>query len=85
VGYRAPTFSVVPQSFWALDILAELGFQYDSSIFPVRHDRYGVPGSSTLTSPVSALVLGRDFGTTQTWIRWKLTLTNFSATMHSRR
>jgi polysaccharide deacetylase family protein (PEP-CTERM system associated) len=46
VGYRAPTFSVVRRSFWALDILAELGFQYDSSIFPVRHDRYGVPDYS---------------------------------------
>jgi polysaccharide deacetylase family protein (PEP-CTERM system associated) len=46
VTYRAPTFSVVRRSFWALDILAELGFQYDSSIFPVRHDRYGVPDYS---------------------------------------
>lgn len=43
VGYRAPTFSVVRQTAWALDILAELGFRYDSSIYPVRHDRYGVP------------------------------------------
>lgn len=41
-GYRAPTFSVVSQTAWALDELAEAGFQYDSSIYPVRHDRYGV-------------------------------------------
>jgi polysaccharide deacetylase family protein (PEP-CTERM system associated) len=43
VGYRAPTFSIVRQTSWALDILAELGMQYDSSIYPVKHDRYGVP------------------------------------------
>jgi polysaccharide deacetylase family protein (PEP-CTERM system associated) len=43
VGYRAPTFSVVPETRWALDILAEEGFRYDSSIYPVRHDRYGIP------------------------------------------
>ena len=45
VGYRAPTFSVVRQTAWALDVLAEEGFAYDSSIYPVRHDRYGVPGA----------------------------------------
>lgn len=43
VGYRAPTFSITKQTAWALDVLAELGMRYDSSIFPVRHDRYGVP------------------------------------------
>lgn len=42
-GYRAPTYSITRASLWALDVLAELGFQYDSSIFPVRHDRYGIP------------------------------------------
>jgi polysaccharide deacetylase family protein (PEP-CTERM system associated) len=43
VGYRAPTFSIVRQTSWALDVLAEEGFLYDSSIYPVVHDRYGVP------------------------------------------
>ena len=43
VGYRAPTFSVVRETAWAIDVLAEEGFRYDSSVFPVRHDRYGVP------------------------------------------
>jgi polysaccharide deacetylase family protein (PEP-CTERM system associated) len=43
LGYRAPTFSIVKETGWAVDILAELGFQYDSSIYPIRHDRYGVP------------------------------------------
>jgi polysaccharide deacetylase family protein (PEP-CTERM system associated) len=42
-GYRAPTYSVVDGSVWALEILAELGFTYDSSIFPIHHDRYGMP------------------------------------------
>ena len=43
LGYRAASYSIVRESLWALDILAELGFVYDSSIFPVRHDRYGIP------------------------------------------
>jgi polysaccharide deacetylase family protein (PEP-CTERM system associated) len=42
-GYRAPTFSLMPQTAWALDELAEAGLRYDSSIYPVRHDRYGIP------------------------------------------
>jgi polysaccharide deacetylase family protein (PEP-CTERM system associated) len=42
-GYRAPSFSISNQSLWAFDILAELGFTYDSSVFPVRHDIYGIP------------------------------------------
>jgi polysaccharide deacetylase family protein (PEP-CTERM system associated) len=45
VGYRAPTFSLLPQTAWAIDILAELGMAYDSSIYPVYHDRYGVPNA----------------------------------------
>ena len=43
-GLRAPSFSVTRNSLWALEILSELGFAYDSSIFPVRHDFYGIPG-----------------------------------------
>jgi polysaccharide deacetylase family protein (PEP-CTERM system associated) len=42
VGFRAPTFSVVRKTGWAIDALADCGFEYDSSIFPVRHDRYGI-------------------------------------------
>lgn len=44
-GYRAASYSVTRQSLWALDILLELGFTWDSSIFPVYHDRYGIPDS----------------------------------------
>jgi polysaccharide deacetylase family protein (PEP-CTERM system associated) len=42
-GYRAASFSIVRDSLWALDRLAELGFRYDSSVFPIHHDRYGIP------------------------------------------
>jgi len=42
-GYRAPSFSVVRRSLWALDVLAEEGFRYDASIFPIHHDTYGIP------------------------------------------
>ena len=42
-GYRAPSFSITPRSTWALNILRELGFLYDSSLYPIRHDVYGFP------------------------------------------
>jgi polysaccharide deacetylase family protein (PEP-CTERM system associated) len=42
-GFRATSFSFIEETLWALDILIEEGFMYDSSIFPVRHDRYGIP------------------------------------------
>jgi polysaccharide deacetylase family protein (PEP-CTERM system associated) len=44
-GYRAPSYSIVTRSLWALDVLAEEGYEYDASIFPIRHDRYGIPGA----------------------------------------
>jgi polysaccharide deacetylase family protein (PEP-CTERM system associated) len=69
-GYRAPTFSVVRRSFWALEVLAEEGFRYDSSIFPIHHDRYGIPdaprfphrialpnGGDIVEFPISTLAL----------------------------
>ncbi len=42
-AYRAPSFSITKQSLWALDLLAAEGFHYDSSVFAVHHDRYGIP------------------------------------------
>lgn len=56
-GFRAPSYSVTPQSLWALDILIEEGHTYDASIFPIHHDRYGIP-----LSPRHAYVLSRDTG-----------------------
>jgi len=44
--YRAPSYSITHRSLWALEILAECGFEYDSSIVPIVHDRYGIPGFS---------------------------------------
>ncbi|HEY7617166.1 MAG TPA: XrtA system polysaccharide deacetylase [Terriglobales bacterium] len=43
-AYRAPSYSITTRSDWALEILVECGFKYDSSIYPVSHDRYGIPG-----------------------------------------
>ena len=55
LGYRAATYSITNRSLWALDILCEEGFRYDSSIFPMRHDRYGIPDAEprphVLTTP----------------------------------
>ena len=44
-GYRAPSFSITARSLWAFDILAELGFTYDSSVFPIHHGTYGIPAA----------------------------------------
>lgn len=42
-GYRAPSFSIGRANLWALDVLAEAGYRYSSSIYPIRHDHYGMP------------------------------------------
>ncbi len=44
LGYRAPAFSIGRANLWALDVLAELGLMYDSSVFPMRMRRYGIDG-----------------------------------------
>ena len=46
-GYRAASYSITNSSIWALDILSELGFRWDSSIFPIFHDNYGIPDTPT--------------------------------------
>jgi len=43
VGYRAPSYSITRDALWALDILVEEGYVFDSSIYPIHHDRYGIP------------------------------------------
>lgn len=70
-GYRAPSYSITERSLWALDVLAEEGYAYDSSIFPIRHDRYGIPaaprhphavntsgGDSLVEAPASTVRIG---------------------------
>jgi polysaccharide deacetylase family protein (PEP-CTERM system associated) len=71
-AYRAPSYSITLRSMWALEILVECGFGHDSSIFPIAHDRYGIPGFSRhpqmietpsgpiLEVPVATAVLSRD-------------------------
>jgi polysaccharide deacetylase family protein (PEP-CTERM system associated) len=59
-AYRAPSYSITERSMWALEILAECGFTHDSSIYPIKHDRYGIPGFSrharTLSTPSGPIV-----------------------------
>jgi polysaccharide deacetylase family protein (PEP-CTERM system associated) len=59
LGYRAPSYSVTRESLWALDVLIEEGYTYDSSIYPIRHDRYGIPdwdrGVHRIQRPAGAL------------------------------
>jgi polysaccharide deacetylase family protein (PEP-CTERM system associated) len=43
LGYRAPSYSITRESLWALDVLVEEGYAYDASIYPIHHDRYGIP------------------------------------------
>jgi polysaccharide deacetylase family protein (PEP-CTERM system associated) len=70
-GYRAPSFSITKESWWAFEILCELGFSYDSSIFPVKHPNYGMieasrfpfvvhsSSGSLVEFPLPTLQLGR--------------------------
>jgi polysaccharide deacetylase family protein (PEP-CTERM system associated) len=53
-GYRAPSFSLVRGTEWAADILAELGFRYDSSVCPINHDLYSNSGAPRLPHPIAA-------------------------------
>jgi polysaccharide deacetylase family protein (PEP-CTERM system associated) len=61
LGYRASTYSITKRSLWALDILHEAGFVYDSSIFPIRHDMYGIPDApvapARITTPKGASIV----------------------------
>ncbi len=68
-GYRAPSFSINGKTPWALEILAEEGYAYSSSIYPIRHDHYGMPdaprfpfqplqGHALLEIPVTTFVVG---------------------------
>ena len=47
LGFRAPSFSIVPGAEWAFDVLIEEGYRYDSSVFPIRRPGYGYPGAPT--------------------------------------
>ena len=47
-GYRAPSFSIGPRNRWAFECIADAGYRYSSSIYPIRHDHYGAPGGAAL-------------------------------------
>lgn len=69
-GYRAPSFSIIRSSLWALDVLIDEGHTYDASIFPIHHDRYGIadaprashliqrPAGSIVELPASTVRIG---------------------------
>ncbi len=72
IGYRAASYSIVKDNLWALDVLAETGHRYSSSIYPIKHDLYGIPdaprfrflaASARLTEiPISTVALcGRNW------------------------
>jgi polysaccharide deacetylase family protein (PEP-CTERM system associated) len=72
-GYRAPSFSVMRGNLWVMGALAEAGYRYSSSVYPIAHDNYGIPeaprfafhplaGSDFLEVPVSSMRwLGRNW------------------------
>ena len=72
IGYRAPSFSIGADNLWALDLLQEAGYQYSSSIYPIRHDHYGMPEAPRFAHyprgkdgmlelpPTTAILLGRN-------------------------
>ncbi len=56
-GYRAPSFSIGSQNLWAYDCLARAGYRYSSSIYPIRHDHYGMPDAPRFAHAARAGVL----------------------------
>ena len=53
-GYRAASYSITRESLWALDVILDAGFEYDSSVFPIRHDVYGLPGARLRPGRIAA-------------------------------
>lgn len=53
-GYRAPSFSIGANNLWAFDCLARAGYRYSSSIYPIRHDHYGMPDAPRFTHGVNS-------------------------------
>lgn len=56
LGFRAPSFSMTKQTWWALGVLRKKGISYDSSIYPVRHPNYGIPGFSQAVQSLEGIV-----------------------------
>jgi polysaccharide deacetylase family protein (PEP-CTERM system associated) len=56
-GYRAPSFSIGKGNLWAYECLAEAGYDYSSSVYPIRHDHYGSPDAPRFTHSANARLL----------------------------
>lgn len=52
LGYRAPSFSIGKGNLWAFDVLRDCGYRYSSSVYPIRHDHYGMPDAPRFAFPV---------------------------------
>jgi polysaccharide deacetylase family protein (PEP-CTERM system associated) len=57
LGYRAPSFSIGTGNLWAFDVLAQAGYRYSSSIYPIAHDHYGMPDSPRFAYQVGSGLL----------------------------
>lgn len=68
-GYRAPSFSIGTGNLWAFDVLAETGHQYSSSIYPIRHDHYGMPDSPRFAYRLASGLLEVPVTTVRLWGR----------------
>jgi polysaccharide deacetylase family protein (PEP-CTERM system associated) len=66
-GYRAPSFSVGPRNSWAFECIAKAGYRYSSSIYPIRHDHYGAPGSHRFAHEVEQGLLEVPIATVRLW------------------
>ncbi len=69
-GFRAPFFSITSESLWALDVLVEEGFRYDSSIFPTLNYRYGIPGAGREAGWITTPSGARLFEIPLSTLRW---------------
>jgi polysaccharide deacetylase family protein (PEP-CTERM system associated) len=68
-GYRAPSFSIGKSNLWAFDVLVEAGYRYSSSVYPVRHDHYGMPEAPRFAFRLTNGLLEIPVTTTSFWGR----------------
>jgi len=66
-GYRAPSFSVGPRNAWAFECIAEAGYRYSSSLYPIRHDHYGAPSAPRFAHEVRPGLLELPVATVRVW------------------
>jgi polysaccharide deacetylase family protein (PEP-CTERM system associated) len=66
-GYRAPSFSIGPANRWAFDCIAEAGYRYSSSVYPIRHDHYGAPDAPRVPHEVAAGLVELPVATVRLW------------------